>query len=163
MTGSYGVNSLKTWTANTTSNGAPLPARPMDRGSDKNGTYMFVLAGAAIAQYAWVGITGNGTATELTTTTYAASAAIGVAQVAIASGDYGWVWIGEGGGTGTNIKGKVAASYVAFALINTTGTAGVVDDAATKILGGVVGLTTDGGSGSSVELMAAGLITKVTA
>lgn len=160
LTGSYGVNSTKTWTTDS-ANG--LPAKLKDIASDKRGKWMFVLASAAIAQYAAVGIDGSGNAAELTTTTYASSAAFGFAQVAIASGSYGWVWVGEGGGTGSGIKGKVAASYAAFAVINTTATAGVVDDAATKILGGVVGLTTDGGSGSSVELMAAAVIHKVTA
>jgi len=160
LTGSYGVNYKKSYgTAPTI-----FPAKLMDRGSDKDaGEFIFILAGAAIAQYAWVGITGSGTATELTTTTYASSCAIGVAQVALASGEYGWVWVGKGGGTGAAIKGKVAASYVAFAAINTTAVAGVADDAATKILGGVVGLTTDGGSGSSIELYACGNIIKVTA
>lgn len=159
-TGSFGINSTRVWTTDS-ANG--LPAKLLDRGSDKRGGWMFVKASAAIAQYAWVGIDGSGNAAELTTTTYAASAAIGVAQIAATTNDYLWVWIGRGGGTGSNIKGKVAASYVAFALINTTAVAGVVDDAATKILGGVVGLTTDGGSGSSIELMASGLIQKVTA
>lgn len=160
LTGNYGINSTRTWTTDS-ANG--LPAKLLDIGGDKRGKWMFVKASAAIAQYAFVGIDGSGNAAELTTTTYASSASFGVAQVAFASGDYGWVWIGEGGGTGLSIKGKVAASYVAFAVINTTATAGVVDDAATKILGGVVGLTTDGGSGSSIELMAASVIHKVTA
>ena len=160
QTSSFGVNGTKTF---TTSDAIGLPAAPFDRGSDKKGEWIFVKATAAIAQYAWVGINGAGDAAELTTTTYASSCAIGVAQVAIASGEYAWVWAGRGGGTGSGIKGKVAANYVAFAAINTTATAGVVDDAATKVLGGVSGLTTDGGSGSSIELYAAGNIIKVTA
>lgn len=160
--GSFGVNSTRTWLIGVAGG---LPAKALDVGSDKRGQWVFVRAGAAIAQYAWVGIDGAGAALELTTTTYATSAQIGVAQVAFASADYGWVWVGgeSGGGTGIAIKGKVAASYVAFALINTTGTAGVADDAATKILGGVVGLTTDSGSGSSIELQSSATISKVTA
>lgn len=158
-TAGFGVNYKKSYgTAPTI-----FPAKLLDRGSDVAGEFIFIKASAAIAQYAWVGIDGSGNAAELTTTTYASTAIFGVAQVALASGEYGWVWVGKGGGTGVAIKGKVAASYVAFALINTTATAGVADDAATKILGGVVGLTTDGGSGSSIELQAAGYITKVTA
>lgn len=158
--GSFGVNYKTTYLSTAV---LGLPAKQLARGSNTDGEFMFVKATAAIAQYAWVGIDGEGDAAELTTTTYASSAAFGVAQVAIASGEYAWVWVGKGGGTGTGIKGKVAASYAAFAVINTTATAGVADDAATKILGGVVGLTTDSGSGSSVELLAAGLISKVTA
>lgn len=158
-TGSFGINSTRSFTSTDAIAKYAVP----NRGSDKRGEWIYVLAGAAIAQYAWVGIDGEGDAAELTTTTYAASAVIGVAQVAIASGEYGWVWVGRGGGTGSGIKGKVAASYVAFAALNTTATAGVADDAATKVLGGVSGLTTDGGAGSSIELMAAGYIIKVTA
>ena len=163
FTGNFGLNSTRTWSAALFAS-TPV-AKLLDTGSDKRGTFVFVKAGATIAQYAFVGITGDGTATELTTTTYASSAQIGVAQVAFASGEYGYVWVGgvAGGGTGVAIKGKVAASYVAFALINTTATAGVADDAATKILGGVVGLTTDSGSGSSIELQSSGPIIKVTA
>jgi hypothetical protein len=162
QTGNFGINSTRTYTS---SYPGGLPAKLLDAGSDKRGQWVFVKAGAAVAQYAWVGIDGAGTALELTTTTYASSAAIGVAQVAFASADYGWVWVGGvgGGGTGVAIKGKVAASYVAFALLNTTAVAGVADDAATKILGGVTGLTTDGGAGSSIELQSSGPIVKVTA
>lgn len=160
LIGSSGVNYTRVWTTDS-ANG--LPAKPLDIGSSKDGKFMFVKAGGTIAQYAWVGIDGEGDAAELTTTTYASVAAFGVAQVAAVANDYLWVFIGEGGGTGSGIKGKVAANYAAFAVINTTATAGVADDAATKILGGVVGLTTDGGSGSSIELLAPAVIHKVTA
>lgn len=160
LTASFGVNSTRSFAA-TYPGG--LPASPLDKGSNKEGTFMFVKASAGIAQYAFVGIDGEGDAAELTTTTYASSCAIGVAQVAIASGEYAWVFIGEGGGTGSGIKALFSANYAAFAVINTTATAGVVDDAATKILGGVVGLTLVGGAQASAEIFAAGLITKVTA
>lgn len=156
---SFGINYKKTYTTTDVA----LPAGLLQRGTNNKGEFIFVLAGGTIAQYAAVGVTGAGTATELTTTTYAASAVVGFAQTAVASGEYFWLWVGCGGGTGKGIYGKVAASYVAYAAINTTAVAGVVDDAATKVLGGVNGLTTDGGSGSSVELMASGPITKVTA
>lgn len=156
--GSFGVNyKISYGTAPSI-----FPAKLLDRGSDKFGEFIFTKTTAAVAQYAWVGIVPAGTCAELTTTTYDAVCAIGVAQVALASGEYGWVWVGRGGGTGSGIKGKVAASYVAFAAINTTATAGVVDDSATKFLVGVSGLTTDSGSGSSIELYAAGNILKGT-
>mgnify|MGYP007071573873 CR=1 FL=1 len=157
--GSFGVNYTKSYGTDP----SIVEFAPLNVGANTKGSWIFVKASAAIAQYAWVGVDGEGDAAELTTTTYASSSIIGVAQVALGSGEYGWIWTGNGGGTSSGIKGKVAASYVAFALINTTGTAGVADDAATKILGGVVGLTTDGGSGSSIELHAASFITKVTA
>jgi hypothetical protein len=158
--GSFGVNYKKVY---ATTDALGLPAIPMDRGSDKVGEFMFIKAGAAIAQYAWVGIDGEGDALELTTTTYASSAAIGVAQVDIASGEYAWVFVGKGGGTGSGIKALFSANYAACAVVNTTATAGVADDSATKILGGVVGLTLVGGAQASAEIMASGLITKVTA
>jgi hypothetical protein len=162
--GSFGINSTRTWTlAQLGSSGTG--AKLLDAGTDKRGQWVFVKASAAIAQYAFVGIDGEGDAAELTTTTYAASAQIGVAQVAFASADYGWVWVGGegGGGTGVGIKGLFSANYAAFAVINTTATAGVVDDAATKILGGVVGLTLVGGVQASAELQSASTIIKVTA
>lgn len=155
---SFGINYKTTFTGTDT----PLPATVLARGETVDGAFVFCLAGANIAQYAAVGVTGAGSATELTTTTYAASSLIGFAQVAVASGAYFWLWVGKGGGTGKGIYGKVAANYAAYAVMHTTATAGVVDDAATKVLGGVVGLTTDGGSGSSVELHAADVIIKVT-
>lgn len=163
QSGSFGVNSTRTWLI-----GDPigLPAKLLDVGSDKRGQWVFVKAGAAIAQYAFVGIDGSGTALELTTTTYATSAQIGVAQVAFGgSTEYGWVWVGgvAGGGTGSGIKGLFSANYAAFAVVNTTATAGVVDDSATKILGGVVGLTLIGVSQASAELQSSGPIIKVTA
>ena len=156
--GSFGVNYTKAYSADP----AIWEAKVLTRGANTKGSWIFVLASAAIDQYAFCGVDGEGDAAELTTTTYAASSIIGVAQVALASGEYGWLWTGNGGGTGSGIKGKVAANYAAFAPLQSTATAGVADDAATKVLGGAVGLTTDGGSGSSIELHAAGFIIKVT-
>lgn len=164
MSRSFGVNYKVAYADPASSDSLiSLPASLLQRGENKDGEFIFVQAGGAIDQYAAIGVTGSGQATELTTTTYAASAVIGFAQIDVADNEYFWLWVGKGGGTGSGIKGLVAANYAAFAAINTTATAGVVDDAATKILGGVVGLTTDGGSGSAVELMAAGNIIKVTA
>ena len=157
--GSFGVDSTRIWTA--TQYAAMPPAALLDRGSDKRGQWTMVLAGAAIAQYAFVGFSAAGTAAELTTTTYATVVGIGVAQVAIGSGEYGWVWIGVGGGTGVGIYGKVAASFAAGGILNTTATAGVADDTATKVLGGA-GLTLDSGSGSSIELYAEGYLGRFT-
>ena len=159
MGSSRGVNYKTTFTGTDVA----LPASLLQRGNNEKGEFIFVQANGAIAQYNAVGVTGAGQAADLTTTTYASSAVIGFAQVAVADDEYFWLWVGKGGGTDSGIKGNVAASYAAYAAMNTTTTDGVVDDAATKIIGGVVGLTTDGGSGSAVELMAAGPIVKVTA
>jgi len=160
MGSTFGINYKRTYAVADIVN---LPAGLRTRGENNFGSFIFVVASAGIAQFAAVGVNGAGSAAELTTTTYATSAAVGFAQVAVLSGEYFWLWVGKGGGTGSGIKGNVAASYAAGALINTTATAGLVDDAATKILGGVVGLTTAGGATVAVELMAAGYIIKVTA
>jgi hypothetical protein len=73
--------------------------------------------------------------------------------VAAATNEYLWVFVGTGGGTGFGIKVRVAASYVAGAKLYTTATAGVLDDASTAgVIVGLVGLTTDSGSGSSIEV-----------
>ena len=161
QSGNFGVNYLRVWTAAQFA--SMPPAALLDRGSNKKGEFLFVKATTAIAQYAAVGVDGEGDAAELTTTTYATSCAFGFAQVAIGAGEYGYIWVGKGGGTGSGIKGLFSANYAAFAVINTTATAGVVDDAATKILGGVVGLTLVGGAQASAELYAADTIHKVTA
>lgn len=157
----FGVNYKKTFTEDESLLG--LPASLLSRGECPEGEFIFVQANGSILQYGAVGIDKDGQAAELTTTTYAASSAIGFAQVAAADDDYLWVWVGKGGGAGSGIKGLVAADYAAYAVMNTTATDGVCDDAATKIIGGVVGLTSDAGSGSAVELYAAGTIIKVTA
>lgn len=165
LSGSFGINTTRTWTAAQFASASP--AKLLDVGSDKRGKFLFVKAGAAITIYDFVGIDGTGTTTvtnSLTTTNYANVGAVGVAQVAAAIGEYLWVWVGGvgGGGTGSGIKGNIAASYVAYALLNTTATGGVADDAATKILGGVVGVAVTVGA-AAIELQSSSDIIKVTA
>ena len=60
-----------------------------------------------------------------------------------------------GGGVGSGIKVKAAASYAADANLQTTATAGVVDDASTTLIKNVVGLTTLVGAGT-VEVKTTG-------
>lgn len=165
MTGSYGINSKRTW---TTTAATGLAATLGTRGSDNKGQWMLVQADGAITQYDCVGIDGltwkaksitTNLATGTPDTKYSKVGTIfGFAQVAAADTEYLWVWIGHGGGVGVSIKGRVAASYAAGAKLYTTATGGVLDDAATTAVLGVVGLSTDSGSGSAVELFAAGYI-----
>lgn len=88
--------------------------------------FMFVQAGEAIAQYAWVGIDENMQAFELTKAIADDGHFIGVAQVAFADNDGGWVAV-----KGANIQGKLALNCAADVPLYTTGTAGVLDDTAT--------------------------------
>jgi hypothetical protein len=82
---------------------------------------------------------------------------VGIAQVAAANDEYLWVWVGGigGGGVGSGVKVKAAASYAADTNLNTTATAGVVDDASTTLIKNVVGLTTLTGAGT-VEVKSTG-------
>lgn len=154
--GSFGVNYKKVWDGVT----IPLPAQVGDLGSCPEGEFLFVQAGAAVAQYAFVKLSDDGQAVELTTTNAGSNnLQVGVAQVAAADNEYFWVWVGGvgGGGVGTGIKGKCAASYAADANLNTTATAGVADDASTTKIANVVGLTTLTGAGT-VELKSTGYL-----
>jgi hypothetical protein len=137
--GSFGVNYKKTFTADT----LPLPVPVTTVGSLVEGDFVFVQADGAIDQYGFVKIEADGQAAMLTTTNAGSNALmVGVAQVAALDNEYLWVWIGGpmGGGVGKGIRGKVAASYVAKANLNTTATAGVADDASTTLIKGGVGL-----------------------
>jgi hypothetical protein len=155
----FGVNPGKTYTTTD----LPLPIGVGSVGKTPDGTWMFVQADGAIDQYAFVKITDDGQAAMLTQSNDSAILQAGVAQVAAANDEYLWVWVGGvgGGGVGSGIKGKVAASYAADAALYTTTTAGVADDSATSPavqIVGAVGLTTDSGSGSAVELKSMGYL-----
>lgn len=137
--GSFGVNYKKSYGTDP----AMMPAIVGDMGESPEGMFVFVQANGAIAQYAFVTIANDGQAAELTTTTAGSNnLMIGVAQVALADNEYAWVWVGgpRGGGVGSGIKGKVAANYVALNNLQTTATAGVADDASTKLISYVVGV-----------------------
>lgn len=109
---------------------------------DTNGSlWQYVKANAAVAQYAYVKISGDGNFTidEGTTTLLPSTepASVGCAQVAFAANDYGWVFRGYG-----YHIGKFAASCVQNVKIYTTATAGVVDDSATTLINGLKLITT---------------------
>lgn len=156
MNGSNGINSTRTWDGTT----IPLPAKVLDIGSDKRGRWMFVKATAAVTKYDSGIVDKDGGFTSVTTTNASTTPKIvGIAQVAAAINEYLWVFVGFGGGAGLGVKARVAASYAAGAKLYTTATAGVLDDSTTAgVISGVVGLTTDSGSGSAVEVQAGGAI-----
>jgi hypothetical protein len=108
-----------------------LPFALGSRGLDSNGVeYVFGKSAAGVAAYAVALLDEGFDAVEASTTTSAPGAGagkmVGIPQVAIAAGYYGWFLRN---GVGKLAKG--AASCVKFTQLNTTGTAGVVDDDAT--------------------------------
>lgn len=129
------------------------------------GTINFVSTSAGPKGYMYVkdsgsGITGDGylcdidgsafTAVMTTTTTSApgtgAGKSVGVARAAIAANGYGWLQIY---GPGTV---RVLASCVAYTIINTTATAGALDDdgtAGSEVIDGIVLDVTNGGSAAN--------------
>lgn len=154
--GSFGIKTTASYGTDPTI----VPAKVLDRGSDTRGDFMFVKASGAVVAYDAGIISSAGLFVSVTTTTASTTPKIvGIAQCAAATNEYLWVFIGNGGGLTKGIKMKVAASYVLGTKVYTTATAGVVDDAATLgVITGVVGLTTDSGSGSAVEIQASGAI-----
>ena len=154
--GSFGVNFKKVWDGVS----SPLPAKLKDVGHSTEGSFVFVQANGAIAQYDFVHIDTEGQAAKCTTTLAAQTSQIGAAQIAAADNEYLWVWIGgeQGGGTGKGIKGSILTGYVAKNTLYTTATSGSADDTATTKLIGVVGLTATTAT-QTVELASTSIIT----
>lgn len=108
-----------------------------DRYRDQAGKeYVYVKASAAIAQYDVVTYdeTYNTTVAPLSTSNDAVGDKVGVAPAAFASGDYGWLQIY--GVATINVKASCAANVK----LNTTATAGSLDDDATSTAKTVLGL-----------------------
>lgn len=158
--GSFGVNFRKVYGKDIANlDPAIVEHRLGDIGSDIDGEWMFVRAGAAITQYSFVLISNTFVATE----TSGASTIVqhvGVAQVAAALNEYLWVWIGgpAGGGVGKGVRGRIAASYVANTPLLTTATAGVADDAGSTTIKNVFA-TAATVAAASVELASTGYLT----
>lgn len=130
------------------------------------GTVIFTPTSAGVKGYMYVrdsgaGITGDGyvvdidvsafTAIMSTTTTTApgtgAGKPVGVARAAFTASYYGWVQVF---GPGTV---RVLASAVAYTYLNSTGTAGALDDDATassEVIDGIVLDVANGGATSNV-------------
>lgn len=118
-----GVNTADTITAATYQNGGRAFSLG-DRHIDQNGNeWVFVQASGAITGAGYVvRITPAYAAAQLSTSNDARGDLVGVAAVAFADTEYGWVQV-----KGTCVI-QVAASCAANVRLNTTGTAGQIDD-----------------------------------
>lgn len=137
--------------------GAPTAAMGVTggSGSQDNSTkiYMYVEAGEAITGDGYVVLVDGSAFTAVQATTTAAAPgtgtgkAVGVARAAIASGGFGWVQI-----YGSGVV-RVSALAVAYTRLNTTATAGQLDDDATvgaRVIDRVVLDVTAGGAAGTV-------------
>lgn len=86
--------------------------------------FIFVTAGAAIDANAAVQFTSAYSATHLTTASSPRGRRVGVPAVAIASGSFGWVQVKGVASVGVSVLTLAAAD----ARLNTTATAGSLDD-----------------------------------
>ena len=122
MTAFVGANTADTYTSTqltTGGKGFGLGDRYVDASGNE---WLFVQASAAIAQYDVVFSSSAYAATTLSTSNDARGNLVGVAAVAFASGDYGWVQVK--GPTTMNVLASCAANV----RLNTTATAGSLDD-----------------------------------
>lgn len=128
----YGLGDLG---ANVTSSGTKI--------------YMYVKASGAITGAGYVvDIDGSAFTAVMSTTTTAAPGtgqgkSVGVAPLAFANNDYGWVQV-----YGPGLV-RVAASCAAYTNLNTTATAGQIDDDATTGARQINGLVLDVANGGS--------------
>jgi len=118
---------------------------------DKGTEWIYIQAASAIAQYDAVQIDENFSAQPASTTTTDAARGdmIGIAQTAIASGEYGWI-----ARRGTGLKVNAGASCAANTALNSTGTAGQLDDDASvgaEAIDGIVLSAANGGAAGPVD------------
>ena len=136
-------------TSNTTEAQFELGTKHRDQNTDKE--YIYVLADEAITATSAVVIPEDH-GVEMVDTTSTASAfgdRVGVANNAITSGNYGWVQIY--GATTLNVGSSCAANTA----LNSTGTAGRLDDDATsgaEVINGVVTTGTEGSNAATAIL-----------
>lgn len=108
----------------------------------KGATYLYCKAAGVIAAYAACTLDNTFEAVEGTTTTSGAKpTAVAIPQFAVADNEYFWAPVGpfflrEDGRT--TFKVKAAALCAASVKLYTTATAGVVDDAATDLVAGLL-------------------------
>lgn len=122
MTAFVGANTADTYTAaqmTQMGKGFSLGERYVDSSGNE---WIFVQAATALAQYDVASISSAFAASALSTANDARGNIVGVAGVAFASGEYGWLQVK---GTG---QMNVLASCAANARVNTTATAGSLDD-----------------------------------
>lgn len=126
----------------------------LDKFTDEDGRgWLYVQADGAISINTISVITEAGQADMLDTTNSATARgdACGVSSAAFADNEYGWLCVY---GTGTDILQTVLASAAANVPLNSTATAGSLDDDGTsgaETVDGLVIITTDGGSGSAIQ------------
>lgn len=124
-------------------------------GSQASKGYMYVLAGGAITGSGYVcDVDGSTFSAVMSTTTTTAPAAgagksVGVARAAIASGSYGWLQV-----YGQGIV-RVAANAAIYTNLNSTATAGQLDDDATAGAEVIDGIVMDAAVGGSAGTAAA--------
>ena len=139
----------------TTEKRANLLDRAM---GSSNSEWVYVQASGAIAQYACVAIDEDGTARQITDTLAATSQLVGFAQIAFADNEYGWVAT-----KGSDISVLVKASCAADAILFTTASAGVLDDASASAgsmqIHGVVAVAAATASGTQAEEIIATCVT----
>lgn len=112
--------------------------------------YVFVKAGAAIAQYDAVRFSGSASGYDDVRPTSAINQVVlGAAQVAIASGSYGWI-LEHGVGTAKVVAATAAGSSLGSTA--TAGTLGLVDATVFGNVGKAVALVTGVAAGSAVRL-----------
>ncbi len=129
------------------------PFRPGQRGKDDDGNeYLFVQADASgVTQYYAAVVTSSAFVVDMIDTTNSAPGAqaggiVCVPQVAIAASGYGWGLINGVGSV------RTAASAAKGTLLNTTATAGQLDDDATagaEVINGIALTAATGGAAAS--------------
>lgn len=103
--------------------------------------YKYLLAAGVIAQYALVSVDNVNEAVEGTTTTSGAKPTVfGIPQFAVADNEYFWAPIGPFTlkSDGAAFQVKAAQDCALSVKLYTTATAGVVDDAATDLIAGLL-------------------------
>ena len=125
-------------------------------GSDGSKGYIYVQdSGSGITGDGYIALVGSDGKAVMSSTAAAAPATgtgkiAGAARAAIAANGYGWLQIFGPGAV------RVLASAVAYTTLNTTATAGAVDDDATtgaRVIDGIVIDTANGASAGSVSGM----------
>lgn len=135
-----GIDPTETFSSTNANSRRGLPFKLGQRGMDSNGyEYIFVEADEAVTQYAACVIAEDFGVEMVDTTSTAADAGqgkgVGVAQTALTSGYFGWIMVN---GIGSCLG---AASCVKYTELNSTATAGTLDDDATagaEVINGIV-------------------------
>lgn len=141
-------------TAGTTTDGSGREYALGSRATGSDGSkFIYVQAGAAVAQYQAVAIDELGQAALLTSALALDGHRIGFAQAAFDDNDMGWVLLDSG--QGNTYKVGVLSACDSDVKLMTSGTAGYLDDAYTTFipLGGVVITTTLATTGGATAIV----------